>query len=188
MHDSIGANLSSISFLSKAVVNKNISDEKQLSIAQKITYAAMEAGNNIEEIIWNLHPKKKSVFEIINRVISQFEDVLSDKGIQVEVNMDEEMDKYYLSNLSSIHLLMSLKEILNNVTKHSKANRIILNLTIQEALLMIDITDNGIGFDSSEALGNGLDNIKSRMSEINGKIHIESTINTGTRIMLSLPL
>jgi len=50
------------------------------------------------------------------------------------------------------------------------------------------ISDNGKGFDiNHNTLGNGLNNMKKRITEINGEISIESDTKSGTKISITIP-
>ena len=54
---------------------------------------------------------------------------------------------------------MIVKEGLNNISKHSNATEVIFNVTLTGETLLVEIQDNGIGFNSETApKGNGLRN------------------------------
>ena len=59
----------------------------------------------------------------------------------------------------------------------------------EDAILILTIADDGKGFNITKAAnGNGLSNMQKRANELKGKILIESKINEGTTIKLSVPL
>jgi signal transduction histidine kinase len=50
------------------------------------------------------------------------------------------------------------------------------------------IHDNGIGFNPKSVIrGIGLKNITSRTKLLNGQFHIESEINKGTKLFITIP-
>jgi NarL family two-component system sensor histidine kinase YdfH len=73
-------------------------------------------------------------------------------------------------------LLRALSEILRNVSEHSLASH-----------LSIQITDNGIGGAKSKEGDFGLIGIQERIVRLNGDIHIDSN-EQGTKIRIELPL
>ena len=80
-----------------------------------------------------------------------------------------------------------IQEAVNNAIKHAKASQIDVSLTESNNKINIVISDNGKGFDLATAeIGNGLNTMKKRASELKGNFKIESTEN-GTSIYLSLP-
>jgi signal transduction histidine kinase len=73
-------------------------------------------------------------------------------------------------------LLRVLTEILRNVSEHSLASQ-----------LSIQITDNGIGGAESKEGSFGLAGIQERITRLHGDIHIDSN-ERGTKIRIELPL
>jgi signal transduction histidine kinase len=73
-------------------------------------------------------------------------------------------------------LLRVLSEILRNVSEHSLASH-----------LSIQIADNGIGGAESKAGSFGMIGIQERITQLNGDIHIDSN-EQGTKIRIELPL
>ena len=77
------------------------------------------------------------------------------------------------------------REAFNNVVRHAQATTVKLVLTDTT----LDITDDGIGFDSAAAtMGFGLRNsIERRLREVGGDAVISSVVGVGTTIALSWP-
>jgi signal transduction histidine kinase len=67
-----------------------------------------------------------------------------------------------------------LQEALTNVQKHSGADQVRVFLKKIKGKVFLTIADNGKGFNSSEDKGHGLDNMKTRAFQNNGKLEIES--------------
>jgi signal transduction histidine kinase len=76
---------------------------------------------------------------------------------------------------------------LNNTLKHARASSVKIEFTINH-VLMITISDNGIGIDKHNIrqFGNGLKNIARRMESIGGTYSIDN--GQGTVTTLQLPL
>ena len=81
-------------------------------------------------------------------------------------------------------------EAMNNSLKHSKANLIKIDLEVKANEVMLEISDDGVGFDMSEGVfgGIGFSSMRERSNRINGQLEIDSIINKGTRIILKVPL
>jgi signal transduction histidine kinase len=82
-----------------------------------------------------------------------------------------------------------IQEIVNNAVKHSGANEIKIIFSEFDCLFKVVISDNGKGFEPSKISNNGmgLKNIADRISLIEGELEINSNINKGTQITLSVP-
>lgn len=91
-----------------------------------------------------------------------------------------------------INLFRIIQEIITNIVKHAKATNVHLKLMQTKAKIHLTIQDNGKGFVEKEAKlkskGFGLENIKRRVEDLNGKIKIESFLGLGTKFDISIPL
>ena len=96
----------------------------------------------------------------------------------------EDINSYIKVNLYRI-----IQEAIQNVLKHAKASTITISFSINSSTLHLDIIDDGIGFNSNQKNdGIGLLNIKSRVSNLRGKIKINSEIKNGTTLAINVPL
>ena len=89
-----------------------------------------------------------------------------------------------LSPAVAINLLRILQEVIQNIVKHSHADKIYCSVS-SDKLLSINIRDNGKGFDTTaRSHGNGLENMKHRAAEINFELIIKTWLGKGTEIIL----
>ncbi len=80
-----------------------------------------------------------------------------------------------------------IKELVNNVEKHSCATKASVQLLSSAGQITIMCEDNGLGFNADEVqTGLGLSNIKSRVNYLKGAIYIDSN-NNGTTITIEIP-
>jgi signal transduction histidine kinase len=104
-------------------------------------------------------------------------------SIQMDIALDELIKEITLRK----NIVLIIKEAVNNVAKYSKASRLYVKSKIINNTIIIEIIDNGIGFDSQLILGNGIQNMKKRVQELNGDIEIKSILNIGTSIRVTIP-
>jgi signal transduction histidine kinase len=85
------------------------------------------------------------------------------------------------------NILLSVKEALHNIVKHSQATQVNIQFTSGDHF-SISITDNGIGFNPSAipSYNNGLFNMKDRLSAVGGSCTISN--HNGTSVTLRVPL
>lgn len=80
-------------------------------------------------------------------------------------------------------------ELVNNAIKHASAQRIDIQLFMQEKQVLLTISDNGKGFDQEQITGGmGLKNIRNRIAQFNGQMDIISQPGAGTEINIAFPL
>jgi len=77
-----------------------------------------------------------------------------------------------------------VQEALANVAHHSRASAVTLRLVFENRQVSLSIADNGVGFDLSAGLrqGLGLQTMRERLELVGGQLEIKTTINEGTCI------
>jgi signal transduction histidine kinase len=99
------------------------------------------------------------------------------------------LDNSELSQDKCVHLYRIISELVTNAIKHAKASKIKIDINQDtDEDIILKVTDNGIGFDTSDTKtkGFGLNNIKQRIEQINARIKIDSN-NSGTKITIIIP-
>jgi len=87
-----------------------------------------------------------------------------------------------------LNLFRIVQESLNNALKYASATQIGVALNYEgKSGIILEIQDNGIGFDPDKSIkGHGLKNMQVRADEINAALNLQSTINEGTIITITL--
>jgi signal transduction histidine kinase len=81
------------------------------------------------------------------------------------------------------------QEAMHNAARHAHASRVALNLHVTGHEIVLEVIDDGIGFDptATHAGHLGLRSMRERMMELGGTLAIESEPGSGTRIIANLP-
>jgi signal transduction histidine kinase len=82
------------------------------------------------------------------------------------------------------------QEALNNALKHACARRVSVSLERGETAVVLEIVDDGIGFDPSTAIaggGLGLDGMIERAAQMGGELLLDSEPGAGTRVWVKVP-
>jgi two-component system, NarL family, sensor kinase len=90
-----------------------------------------------------------------------------------------------------IILFRMVQEILHNMVKHSSAKLLLINLQGMEKSLILNLSDNGTGFNVEEKLngeGAGLQNLQNRARLVSAELSIRSSLSSGTQITINLPI
>ncbi len=83
------------------------------------------------------------------------------------------------------------REILSNIEKHARADKVEALVLWREDFLDISVADNGVGFDQNLVHRDehfGLEIMQERIFNLDGQIAIKSSADTGTVVSLSIPL
>ena len=82
------------------------------------------------------------------------------------------------------------QEALANSAKHAKAKKVQIALWSTDERVLMEITDDGLGFDMesmNENIGHGIANMRTRARSIGGDVDISSALNEGTTILVWIP-
>ena len=83
-----------------------------------------------------------------------------------------------------------MQEALTNVSKHAEATRAGITLSFTDDSVVLDIRDDGVGFDPLEHPqrdSDGLTAMRKRVEQIDGELHVESARGEGTAISVKVP-
>jgi signal transduction histidine kinase len=144
----------------------------------------------MSEIIWAMNSKNDTLENLIAYVREYASAYFEPFNLKLMIEIPETIPHHVINSNIRRTVFLVVKESLHNIIKHADANLVKVKVTMQGNLLAIEIKDDGKGFDINDArrFGNGLDNIKKRMSEIKADYQIKSEPGTGTTINLSVPV
>lgn len=147
---------------------------------------------NIEQDIREIsHDLSREKSELINNFVVILNDLFEDQKRTFEAklitNIDPSIRWDMINNSTKINLYRIIQESLQNINKYANADTISVKLKNEESNLILEIIDDGIGFNINKAKkGIGLQNIRSRAKECNGTVEINSKISEGTVIKVAI--
>ncbi len=135
-----------------------------------------------------MNPRNDTLAHLIDYTGQYALDYLRLADIRCRLDLPERTPPRELSTDVRHNLFLVVKEALNNVVKHAHATEVWLRATATEERLRLVIEDNGCGFDQApaNALADGLQNMRQRLTDIGGECGVESHAGAGTRITVDL--
>lgn len=186
IHDDIGGILSAIKLQAEFLKSKT--EESELKTAlDNISENTLVATSNFREMVWCLHSKNDTLSELCSYMIQYAKRFFEPTPMLLKVYQPIIIDDRELSSFKRRQLLLSIKEILNNILKHSQAQLVEMEIELENKSLSIRMADNGMGISDTAKKGNGLYNINKRIKSIDGILEINS-LEKGTEIKLHIPL
>lgn len=113
-------------------------------------------------------------------------------GAEAHVVVDSDLPR--LATTTEVALLRAAQGALANVRQHSQATTVAVSLTRSDDSVLLDIVDDGVGFDpaavpsASLAGGYGLRGLRERLAGLGGGLTVESEPGGGTALSIRLPL
>lgn len=78
---------------------------------------------------------------------------------------------------------------MTNITRHSQATQVNLNLEEAAGKVLLSIKDNGCGFNPNDnTTGFGLQGMQERTAALQGSLKITSEFGKGCQILVEIPL
>lgn len=110
-------------------------------------------------------------------------------GVQASLALDERRVPEHVE----VALYRIAQESLQNVLKHSRAERVALRLEIGNQGVRLTVFDDGVGFDDTEPAehgggGYGLASVRERAELIGGAVRVVSRSGSGTTVTVTAPL
>lgn len=118
--------------------------------------------------------------------LSQMLKSYSSENIKVPIIGNEESLWEDVGDHSKVEVFYILQELMTNMKKHSKANKVLLDFSCENDLINIVYSDNGIGI-LEFSPKNGVQNTESRINSIGGTINFDTKTENGLKITLSFP-
>lgn len=187
LHDSIGSLLwaakLNIGFLGRSL---NLNGELKDSYNETMNILDQSI-DSVKRISWDLTPEafqhtglSFSIKELCSR--------LDGKGISL---MFQEIGTaFFWKDDRALMVFRIVQELLNNAVKHAKAKRIKVELNWNPETLIIEVSDDGVGFNPNTTGRNGLGwwNITHRSKKIGASVEVNENVKTGSLIELTIPL
>jgi len=183
LHDSLGQNLVIIRNRALLGISKGNDSDSMLEQLKEISDASASALQETREIAHTLHPYQIEALGLataLRTLIDKFENA-SDIAFTTEIDPSASE----ISDEVAIAIYRVTQEWLTNIVKHSSATEVAVSLGSDEATLILNIRDNGVGFDPQTVKkGLGLQGMEERASMIGGSLNISSAPGSGAALKL----
>jgi NarL family two-component system sensor histidine kinase YdfH len=191
LHDTLSQGLAGIIMQLEAVtanLNNNNTIRAQEIVQKSMQHARKTLADSrlVIDDLRNQSNIEMNFVKLVENEITVFKNV-SNISIVADIRIESQIP----SNISK-HILYILREALNNIAKHSKAKNAFTEMVEINKELIINITDDGIGFDVKlleKLLGHyGIMGMTERVRAIHGKIKINSKRRSGTSLNIVIPI
>lgn len=190
IHDDLGATLTQIVMLSDSIGTAGPSHEHSLG---KIHQVALAMTLTMDEIVWAVNPRHDRFDQLAMYLDAYAQEYLDTSGLPSCVDFPGSLPHRPVPAQVRHDLFLAFKEALNNLVRHAGARRVWICLTVKSGGFSLSVEDDGVGFsvDASAApradAGNGLANMRARLTAVGGHCSVDSAPGRGTRVVFELP-
>lgn len=195
MHDDLGAGLTQI-ILQSSLARRETPDQIQTDLLQ-ISETARDLVRAMDEIVWAVNPENDTLDGLLTYIGKFVQDFSAAAKLRCRLDLPPEPPPVPISAEARHHIFLAVKEVLNNVAKHSGATEVSLELKLGPGTFTLVIKDNGAGFRPAHSKeiaqnrlssGLGLPNLRRRLEKIGGNCTISSSPTEGTQVSLAIHL
>ena len=185
LHDDLGASMTRMTLLLELASQETQSREATTHVQEGLG-AAREAIKSLDAAVWAINPRNNTLSELIDYIGQFAMEFLKSADIRCLLDLPEQMPEQIVSPELRHNLFLIVKEALNNIVRHAQASVVKLQIKATGESVVLQIEDNGRGFDSTPNNGDadGLRNMHQRAKQIGGRFEMESKSGSGTRITI----
>jgi signal transduction histidine kinase len=193
LHDGIGQGLSAVKFgLENGLQKIERNDFQGAGDALKpLVPVIQQTVEDVRRMARNLWPSildDLGILAALSWFIREYEKIYAPIVVERRIELEEKD----VPNELKIIFFRIIQEALNNIAKHSGAQRVLLSLGKKDAEILLTIRDQGRGFEVEKTLsgdssgrGLGLASMKERAELSGGRFQINSQLGEGTVIKAS---
>jgi len=186
LHDDIGQRVSLLAFgLDRLQHELPASAAGQQTELTRLRSQAEEITNDIHGLSHELHPTRLRYLGLRGALKELCDQVSARLSTRVELQVGN------ISLPSDVQFCFYrvAQEALNNALKHSGTGRITVSLSQDTGLVRLQVKDDGVGFDTTQATtGIGLVSMRERLRIVGGALLVSSLPGHGTEVIAEVPL
>jgi signal transduction histidine kinase len=184
LHDAVGQVLAAL-VMNLSIVEKHVPllDEKGAAALAEAKANATDCVREVRTMSYLLHPPMLTEAGLSPALEWFVKGFAGRSGIEVELHIPDSLPR--LPDTAEISIIRIVQEALTNVHRHSKSPRAVIELTVDDVALVLDISDEGQGMKGARE-GMGIVGMRERVNELRGELRITSSAK-GTVIRATVP-
>ena len=187
LHDSVTQSLYGLTLLAEAGREYALagSREPTLHYLERTSETAHRALREMRMLLYELRPPELEKLGLAGALRYRLEAVEQRVGLEAHITTRQTAP---ISGEYQEALFWIAQEALNNTLKHANASKVSLNLRVGARRVILEIADNGQGFEQKGEGGGGMGlvGMRERAERIGAQLHIESAPGKGTRVTVEL--
>jgi signal transduction histidine kinase/ligand-binding sensor domain-containing protein len=181
LHDDMGSTLNTVKIFAHLA-----REGDRESLLQQVDEAISLAISGLRDLLWVLDDKDDTAGGLIERIRKMALPVTLIHKIALHCSVRESMAKMLLTKKEKRNLLLIAKEAVNNTIKYAECSRLDISLSQLNGRPVLQIRDNGKGFDSTRDNpdGYGLRNMKDRARQIGYQLELNTASGNGVEVLV----
>lgn len=190
LHDGLGQSLAIVKIKLSELSMKLTLDENE--IYREVLENLQNAINESRSLTYELSPPMLVELGLIPTIEWKIDEIKKQNDIKAV--LIDNTDGFVLDDKYQLSLYRTISEVMQNILKHSQASIVRVTFTVDDENYLVEIFDDGIGFEyekvKTEALKNkkfGLFSVVERVKYLKGNFKIDSNSGIGTTVTINFP-
>jgi PAS domain S-box-containing protein len=191
LHDAVGQELTALS-LNLTIIDASLPDVTPHKVRERLedSQGLLEKTTcHLRNIMMELRPPGLDELGLLAALKEHVGQVARRSEVEMSIVGTEPQPR--LAPTDEIALFRIAQEALNNIVKHARAGETQVSLRQDADRVVLDITDNGVGFDTARkpimgGYGMGTTTMRERAEAIGGRLQLQSAPGEGTRVTVEL--
>jgi two-component system, NarL family, sensor kinase len=184
LHDGLGGMLSGIKYSFNNMKDNLVMTPENNQAFERSMDMLDNSIKEMRRVAHNMMPEALIRYGL-DKTLQDYVTEINKSGMVNAVYQSMGMENKQLDNTTSITIYRIVQELLNNVLKHAGAKQVLIQLLAEGDKLVVNVEDDGKGFDTSiikKVEGIGWKNIQSRIDFLKGKLDVQSSSGKGTNV------
>ena len=191
LHDVVSQKLFSVMLTAEAATGQIDSDPSTARVQlRRLRDLAGEALEELRALILGLRPPDLERDGLEDTLRKEVEMVARTHGTDIQLEVEPGFGRGDPGGEHELALLRIAHEALHNAVRHAHAEHVVVRLAGNERARLIEVTDDGIGFDPDAAEIRsrhlGLTSMEERARELHARLKIRSSPGRGTTVRIEL--
>lgn len=194
LHDDTTQTLLAVANRAHELVANGVNNDipQVIKASQWIRDTIVRVAEDVRRLSLDLRPSILDNAGLLSALRWLTESLQNESGIETKITIDGEAQRFKPDY--EVLIFRIVQEALNNIRRHSRAKKVIVQIQLGGESLDINVQDDGIGFDAESTGPNltatgtlGLIGMKERVNFLKGTLAFHSRVGKGTSVLICIP-
>jgi signal transduction histidine kinase len=188
IHDHLGQSLTAMKIDIQHLQDKMEDGSEEVLKLESMSQLATEMIRDVQRIAAELRPPLLDDLGLVSAMEWYIKEFGKRTGITCRQTLEQ---LQFTDKEKNLTLYRILQEALTNVSRHSSAKTVWIELSGRDRDVVLAVKDNGVGFDESKVRSYrslGFIGIRERLKQSGGSLDIKSRLGIGTRLIVTIPV
>jgi signal transduction histidine kinase len=166
LHDDLGSRIFAMKALASKISNPKLSDQERSEVSEQFENLSKNVMTRVRDFIWTFDPQHDQLTDFVDR-LEDFTFVAV-RPVVRDLKFEQDVpENFVFASPSRHHLLMIFQEILTNMLKHTRPEKIRIQVSLKAQHFHIRIVNNHLGIltASEDQHGHGIASMNKRAEE-----------------------